>query len=266
MRHHSVGRLARGATLVASLSLLVVALVAAARGPLPAAYPDVPAHPLEGRFLELVDAERKREGRAALRHSEVLALAARHHAAEMVALGYFDHESPTPANETLAQRVANAGGATVRLGENLAQVRSVRDDLAERTLRGWLESSAHRDNLLGEEWTHVGHGLAEHPDGRVFVVQVFAGDPNPLLRVELANGVQLRLAFERSVADLVVLVDEALAPTTRDGRELTLRLPQGDQAVSVMTGHELGGGRVAVIHALVIERDAAEPGVAPGRP
>ncbi len=234
----------------------------ASQGPLPSSYPPLSAHELEPQLLEHTNAEREREGLPALRHGDALALAARHHAREMAELGYFDHESPTPGNETLPQRVGNAGGAVVRVGENIAQLKPVTEDLAERTVRGWMASDEHRDNLLGGAWTHVGHGVVDQPDGGVVVVQVFAADPNPLVSIEPLGTSRIRLTFELSPGELVFLVGDAPAAAEVDGHEVTLELP-GEPPFTVMTGRDLGDGRIAVVHALLMAGETIEPTLVP---
>lgn len=230
----------------------------ASQGPLPSSYPPLSAHELEPQLLEHTNAEREREGLPALRHGDALALAARHHAREMAELGYFDHESPTPVNETLPQRVGNAGGAVVRVGENIAQLKPVTEDLAERTVRGWMASDEHRDNLLDGAWTHIGHGIAEHPEGGVVIVQVFAADPNPLVRVEPLGNSSIRLAFEQSPDELVFVVNDAPAQAEAEGREVRLVLT-GEPPYTVMTGRPLDEGQIAVAQAFRFTGEELEP-------
>ncbi len=160
---------------------LAVTSWAAAQTPLPTSLTILPEHYLEGRLLNLTNAERLRVGLAPVASGSVLAQAARHHAEEMTRLAYFSHVSPTPGRREVADRVSLAGGAQIAVGENLAAV-SLRDlDVADRVIAGWMASPGHRANLLRPEWTHVGFGLAEGRDGRAYVVQVFAADPNPLV-------------------------------------------------------------------------------------
>lgn len=137
---------------------------------------------LERDLLTLTNAERRRLGFSTLLPDEALALAARHHAQEMATLNYFSHSSPTPRNATLSQRVAQAGSAAIGVGENLALVGP--QEVAQRSVQGWMESPGHRENLLRPNYTHVGFGSARDANGRVFVAQVFAVQP---LEVEYAQ-------------------------------------------------------------------------------
>ncbi len=169
----------------------------------------LPAHALEWRLHELTDGARNGEGLAALARSEALALAARHHAVEMAELGYFSHTSPTAGNATPSRRVANAGGPMAQVGENLASLPRMTLDFAERVVDGWMDSPGHRQNMLRPSWTHVGFGLHEHGDGRVYVVQVFAEDPNPLHFAHAAPGsttsLSLRFMVTNDATGFIVL-------------------------------------------------------------
>ncbi len=159
----------------------VVLGVAQAQGALPSAAPVLPAHYLEERLLQLTNDERARAGASPLRPSPTLAQAARHHAEEMVRLGYLSHVSPTLGRVSVLDRVAMVGGTMRAVGENLATVTATGLDLPERVIAGWMRSPGHRQNLLGPRWTHVGFGAQEGPDGLLYVVQVLAFDPNPLI-------------------------------------------------------------------------------------
>jgi uncharacterized protein YkwD len=165
--------------------------------------PPPPAElPLEAELLELTNEARSREGRRALEPDEALARAARHHALEMRALGFFSHTSPTPENATLGQRVARAGSFARVLGENLARIRG--GAVAEESVAGWLSSPGHRENLLSPDFTHVGFGSATTEDGSTFVAQVFAYLPTPLETAEVSSELrevvltEVRLELTRS--------------------------------------------------------------------
>ncbi len=143
---------------------------------------------LERDLLDLTNAERRRMGLSTLLPDEALALAARHHAQEMVSLNYFSHSSPTPRNATLSQRVAQAGSAAIGVGENLALVGP--QEVAQRSVQGWMESPGHRENLLRPDYTHVGFGTARDASGRVFVAQVFAVQPLEVDYVQVTSRLQ----------------------------------------------------------------------------
>jgi uncharacterized protein YkwD len=68
-----------------------------------------------------------------------------------------------------AERLANAGLRARETGENVAHAQSIL--LAHRAL---YASVSHRENLLSPEFTHLGVGVLEDPDGSVWVAQVFS--------------------------------------------------------------------------------------------
>ncbi len=140
---------------------------------------------LEATLLALTNEARTTNGVGTLEPDEGLALAARHHAAEMASLEYFSHTSPTPENATLSLRVARSGSFIGTLGENLALVGKT--DTAQATTLGWLESPGHRANLLNPQFTHVGFGAALYPDGRVAVAQVLGYQPAPLRSAQIVS-------------------------------------------------------------------------------
>jgi uncharacterized protein YkwD len=71
-----------------------------------------------------------------------------------------------------AQRVQNAGISARLTGENVAHAPSIQ--LAHRSL---FASPSHRANLLHSAFDRVGIGLADDPDGSVWVVELFSASP-----------------------------------------------------------------------------------------
>ena len=203
----------------------VWASVAWAWTPLPSDLPELRPNPLEARLLELTNAERRAAGVGELLPHAALEGAARHHAEEMMRLGYFSHVSPTEGRRTVSDRLAAVGSTLVTVGENLAALSPNGPDVPERVIEGWLESEGHRENLLAERWTHVGFGLAESDDGRVVAVQVFAFDPNPIEFVNAMPGGTESLSLRWAIgADedgwvQMTLADVAAEPVPVDAGE-----------------------------------------------
>jgi uncharacterized protein YkwD len=233
-----------------ALLLAGVAGIAIARPPLPALSGPREADALERAIHDLVNAERVSAGLAALTYDDVLADAAWHHAVEMVALGFFAHTSPTPERATPRHRVAAAGGATVQVGENLVSLSPMTPDFAQRAITAWMGSAAHRANILNDLWTHVGYGLHPHPDGRTFVVQVFATEPNPLdlVDVSASDGVSLRLTLDVEVlgAGVVAIgIDGVVGATTPGRAGETLRVVVDGVSATAPSQVLLGWGAAA---------------------
>ncbi len=100
--------------------------------------------------------------RAAMDYAQ--ALAVRHE---------LDHESRVPGMETPGARLQAAGIKWTRVGENLAQF-SPRVGIADSSIEGWLNSPAHRRNLLNPAYTITGAGVARDERGEYYVVQMYA--------------------------------------------------------------------------------------------
>jgi len=139
-----------------SLALLSVVLLAvAAAGCMPA----------DARtFLERTNALRSSQGVAPLAEHDALTQKAEAWAQHMAETGVLAHSKLTKSLE---------GVPWLALGENVAMSSPTADTLSalQDILAG---SSQHRANLLSEQFTHLGVGVATGRDGRVWVAEVFA--------------------------------------------------------------------------------------------
>lgn len=165
----------------------------------------------EAALLAATNQARAAHGVGELQAHGQLALAARHHAAEMARLGYLSHESPTAATALLPQRVAAAGSALQVIGENLVSVSNVTSldaALAADIVAGWLDSPSHRENLLRADYSHVGFG-ASLAQGEVYVAQVLAFAPLTLAAAEVSSqqqaGFEVTVTLELTSAQTVLL-------------------------------------------------------------
>ncbi len=116
----------------------------------------------------LIDEVREERGRAALHHDDRLGAAARAHAADMVAHGYFAHVTPTGSDPT--DRLRRVGwppaGTGWWAGEILA-LGSGGASTPRHLVSAWLNSPPHRSILLSREPTLIGLGVARNtPDGK----------------------------------------------------------------------------------------------------
>lgn len=167
--------------------------------------------------FQLLNADRKRHGLAALRWDDALAEVAADHSRDMRDNDFFAHLSPRTGLHT--DRLRRAGYRSVASAENLAHNVSVSE--AER---GLMASLGHRRNILSKENTHVGLGVVgeELQDGskRWWITQMFA---RPAKVVD-PDEVRLRLAEvidrERKKAGLPGLkLDADLSDVARDGAQ-----------------------------------------------
>lgn len=105
-------------------------------------------------MLTRVNAIRRKAGLKPLRLNSVLHEAAQGHAEDMLARGYFAHESPSGA--TVRQRSRKAGYDWASIGENIAFGQTSVDEVVET----WMDSPGHRKNILSPNFSELGVGLA----------------------------------------------------------------------------------------------------------
>ena len=105
--------------------------------------------------------------------SAELTVAAREHSSEMAHDGFFAHESldGSPMEDRINRFYPSAGSRSWAVGENLAWASPELG--ARRTLRMWLRSPIHRENLLAPEWREIGIGAVHVASGP----GIFAGAP-----------------------------------------------------------------------------------------
>ncbi|MBI4616874.1 MAG: CAP domain-containing protein [Planctomycetes bacterium] len=137
----------------------------------PALPPEAGVAILERELLALVQEDRGRAGLLELVPDARLSAAARAHSRDMMAEGFFGHESPSAGD--LAERLLAAGYVFREARENVALDADIRR--AEAAL---LASPGHRANLLAAGVTHVGIGIAVGPGASgprtLHITQIFA--------------------------------------------------------------------------------------------
>lgn len=120
----------------------------------------------DAAFARMTAALRASESLPPLTRDARLDALARAHAEAMRAAGTVAHDL---GEGDLARRFEAEGLAAKRIGENVARARSIA--LVHRALHA---SPSHRMNLLRQEYTHVGLGVAADDAGTVYACQVFA--------------------------------------------------------------------------------------------
>ncbi|MET9802473.1 sigma-70 family RNA polymerase sigma factor [Streptomyces sp. NPDC006368] len=141
---------------------------APARRPSTTTRAPAPASTPEQRVTELVNARRAEAGCAPLRVDPRLSSAARRHAQDMAARGYFDHRSPE--GQQADARMSAAGYDWSAWAENLH--RGPRDPAA--VVEGWMDGSLHQENMLACQYRDTGVAAVPGPDGRMVWVQNLA--------------------------------------------------------------------------------------------
>jgi uncharacterized protein YkwD len=143
------------------------ALVPTATATAQASCANADKHPAEASVTQLraatvclVNVERHKHGRGALRSNTGLALAGQRHARDMVSRRYFAHDSLAGAD--FKSRILRAGylrsGGGAVLGENLAWG-SIDKATPRAIVRSWMASPAHRANILQPKFREIGIGV-----------------------------------------------------------------------------------------------------------
>jgi hypothetical protein len=125
---------------------------------------------LPGVLTNLTNAQRAENNAPPLTESALLAQAAEMKAKDMAERGYFAHTSPD--GKTPWYWLQQVGYKYTYAGENLAVNFFESDDVA----RAWMNSPTHRANIVKENYTEIGIGVAKGVyEGRntVFVAQFF---------------------------------------------------------------------------------------------
>ena len=106
----------------------------------------------ENEVVDLTNAERAKQGCAALRTDERLRTAARRHSVDMDQRDYFSHESPDGTTPWDRMRAA---GYDAPAAENIARGYPS----PEAVVEGWMNSDGHRANILNCDLKAIGVGV-----------------------------------------------------------------------------------------------------------
>jgi uncharacterized protein YkwD len=125
----------------------------------------------ERRAFDLINAERQRRGLRPLVLDGALTRLARYHSEDMARGGYLSHTDRQGLDlRGRADMLGLHGWKT--LGENIAYNQGYNDPTAFAVER-WMVSEKHRENVLNDEYTHAGVGVARASDGTYYFTQVF---------------------------------------------------------------------------------------------
>jgi uncharacterized protein YkwD len=133
----------------------------------------------EATSLWLINKTRMDNSLPPLRPDASLAVIAREHSLEMRDLGYFQHYSPTPALQTPMDRFRAYFTYLPRcIAENIARcwgsVPAFSLDRVIHTHQDFLNSPGHRANILLDEVTNAGIGIALDAQGSYWLTEDFA--------------------------------------------------------------------------------------------
>jgi len=157
------------------------------------AKPEIRIPDLERHIYESVNVERRANDREPLGWDDILGTLARAHSEDMAARGYFKHVNPE--GQTPMKRLEEAGYTKCRLvGENIFQINlyahatterkrttyawNSMEKIAATTVKGWVDSPDHRQNILQSTYTLSAVGVAIATDDKVYITQIFCGETN----------------------------------------------------------------------------------------
>jgi len=173
------------------LSAKIFTIAAIAWGPIQPAFSSAIS---AGNIISLTNESRVTDNLATLVENSQLDAAAQAKANDMLAKGYFSHN--TPDGHTPWDFITQAGYNYISAGENLA----VNFTQAENVEDAWMNSPGHRANILNNSYKDIGIGIAQgqyQGHEAIFVVQMFgsyAGEkiilndqPTNVLNLSLSN-------------------------------------------------------------------------------
>jgi len=123
----------------------------------------------EKKLLDLTNAEREKEDLPPLKANAILMKLARAHSENMAKQQKLDHDLDC---KTPFDRLREAEYDYQRAGENIAQ--SGEQAAPSDILMLWLDSAPHRANIMSENYTEIGLGIAKNENGETYATQVFA--------------------------------------------------------------------------------------------
>ena len=171
--------------------------------PRPTATPTPPAIQLSGKeqsiarlIHEKINSQRRRHGLQPLKWDPTITVIAQRHSEDMAANSFFSHnnrQGQSPTDRGLAMgfdcRKDYPGYYTYGLAENIWQGFTYGstttigfitrknflsdDEIASRSVSGWMNSPGHRENILTREYTDSGIGVAITEDDKVYATQNF---------------------------------------------------------------------------------------------
>lgn len=172
-------------------------------------------NPEELRMLALVNQERAAGGLSILKPDPRMTDLARQHSQEMIDLKYFAHESPVSGGLLSRVLAARIEGWLIA-GENLAGAPSV--EIAHDAL---MKSEKHKENILNNQYTHLGIGIIDGgPYGKMFS-QEFVGYPaiGGVTLESYASSIQGRVVdrLGQPITGAVIRINGTVIPTNHNG-------------------------------------------------
>lgn len=120
------------------------------------------------QVTQLVNLERVAESIPPVTMNDKLAKIAADYACRMIEGGFFSHIDPLTGYD-IADRAVVGKYAYYFVGENLAAGQQT----PVEAMSEWMDSPAHRDNILDPTWTEIGVAVRVGGESSIYWVQVF---------------------------------------------------------------------------------------------
>ncbi len=141
--------------------------------PPPVVAPSAQLTAFEADIFSQQNAQRVAAGLAPLQIDSALVAVARERSNDMVQKDYFAHVSPS--GETAFILLDRYGIPYGWAGENLARNNYPDNESVAVSMRDWMASEGHRENILNVHFTNVGIGSAVDASGMKYFTVVFTG-------------------------------------------------------------------------------------------
>lgn len=156
---------------------------------------------VEAAIFVMTNAFRQDNQLAAVKPNPLLAAAARAYGEYLARTGQFSH---TADGRQPVDRATAAGYQSCLVAENLAYFLDSRgfetQELAKKSVTGWINSPGHRKNMLTPDATEIGVAVVKAPDPnpKYISVQLFGRPLSLRLSFQVANraGVPVTYAFQ----------------------------------------------------------------------
>ncbi|NLI91766.1 MAG: SafA/ExsA family spore coat assembly protein [Peptococcaceae bacterium] len=122
---------------------------------------------LETEVVRLVNVERSKRGLHLLKQNWELSRVARYKSQDMINKGYFGHESPTYGSPF--KMMESFGIKCSAAAENIACGQKA----PQEVMSSWMNSTGHRNNILGPSFLEIGVGAAKDSQGNIYWTQMF---------------------------------------------------------------------------------------------
>lgn len=120
------------------------------------------------KVIELVNEEREKQSLPPLIQDPRLNQLAIIKVQDMLEHGYFDHDSPYYGHPWDMAALYDYKFSS--FGENIARYLST----PEETVKAWMASDKHRENVLRSTYTHIGVAIKKDDNGRFYWIQLFS--------------------------------------------------------------------------------------------